>query len=791
MNSAEEHQFTVGAVQNATAQELSPSPLSCFPGSIFLMINSLETGGTERQFVEVARSLKSSGSAVDLGCILKKGSFLDSAGLEGFAELYHFGVRRSLYGLHSIRSRWRLMRHLQKSEFAVAHAFDFYANLMLIPAAKLARVPVVIGSHRQLGDLLTPAKFRAQLAMFRWCDRVVCNSKAAADRLLQAGLPAHKLVVIGNGLPPETFAKTTPALERREGILRVGMIARMNSVYKNQGGFLRAATRLAEKFPSVEFLLIGDGPLRPELERQAAGLGLQSRVRFLGDCRDIPAILASIDVSVVPSISESLSNVMLESMAAGVPVVATAVGGNVELGGDGRALLVSPNDEEALAAGLERVLADEELRRGMSYRARQFALENFGVERVREEYCKLYSDVLASHRLRSGTRRYSPRAPIPRYRVRVAFVAPSLRYVGGQSVQADLLMRNWKDDPDVEASFVPVDPPFPYGLRWVERVPFLRTVVREPFYALSLWNKLKDTDVAHIFSASYSSFLLAPLPAWLITRRRGKRTLINYHSGECRDHLQHSSTARRVLKETDQLVVPSGYLVNVLGEFSLSAQAIPNIVEVEQFTFRSRRPLRPHLVCTRGFHPYYCVDVVVRAFAEVQRTFPDAQLDLVGGGPLDRDIRSLVSNMKLTGVNFKGVAAHHEIGRFYDRADIFINASRIDNMPISVLEAFAAGTPVVSTEPEGMHYLVEHERTGLLSPVGDASALALNVIRVLQDSELAGRLIANARQELQRYTWPVVREQWLKVYRALTAGERKEGAGIGFRREKIRNVNVP
>jgi L-malate glycosyltransferase len=764
----------------------SPLPSSGSPGRIFLMINSLETGGTERQFVEIARSLREDGLQVDLGCLQKRGPFL-----EGLGELHVSELGGSLYGLQSIRSRWQLVRHLRKTEIAAAHAFDFYANLMLVPAAKLARVPVVIGSHRQLGDLLTPAKFHAQLMIFRWCDRVVCNSRAAADRLLQAGLPGHKLVVIGNGLPREAFAENAPAFERRDGILRVGMIARMNAAYKNQAGFLRAAARLGDKFSNVEFLLIGDGPLRPELERQAVALGLQSRVRFLGDRRDIPAILASIDVSVVPSVSESLSNVMLESMAAGVPVVATAVGGNLELGGDGRVLLVPPNDEEALAAGLKRVLADEGLRREMSYRARQFALENFGVERIHQQYCELYSDVLASRSQRRGPRSQLPLERVTHPRLRVAFVAPSLRYVGGQSVQADLLMRNWKDDPDVEASFIPVDPPFPYGLRWVERLPFFRTIVREPVYALILWKRLKDTDVAHIFSASYSSFLLAPFPAWLITRLRGKRTLINYHSGECRDHLQRSFTARRVLKETDRLVVPSGYLVDVFREFSLSAEAIPNIVEVSQFSFRARRPLRPHLVCTRGFHPYYCVDVVVRAFAEVQRTFPEARLDLVGGGPLEAEVRDLVRNMKLTGVDFKGVVAHHEIGRFYDEADIFINASRLDNMPVSILEAFASGMPVVSTQPEGMSYLVDHGRTGLLSPTRDAAALARNVIRILEDSELAEHLIENARQELQRYSWPVVREQWLKAYRALASGEMKEGAGIGLRRDKFRKVNAP
>jgi glycosyltransferase involved in cell wall biosynthesis len=166
--------------------------------------------------------------------------------------------------------------------------------------------------------------------------------------------------------------------------------------------------------------------------------------------------------------------------------------------------------------------------------------------------------------------------------------------------------------------------------------------------------------------------------------------------------------------------------------------------------------------------------VVVRAFAEVQKVFPDARLDLVGGGPLEADIRNLVSKMKLTGVDFKGVAPRSQIGRFYDGADIFINASHLDNMPVSVLEAFASGMPVATTEPEGMRYLVEHGRTGLLSPPGDVAALAQNVVRVLQDSELAERLISNAHSDFQRYSWPVVREQWLGVYRALSFGEMTE-----------------
>ncbi len=351
--------------------------------------------------------------------------------------------------------------------------------------------------------------------------------------------------------------------------------------------------------------------------------------------------------------------------------------------------------------------------------------------------------------------------------VKVAIVAPSLRYVGGQAVQADLLMRLWQNDPEVEVSLISVDPPPPPFLAWAERVPVVRTILREPIYFWHLWRGLKDVDVAHIFSASYWSFLLAPAPAWLLARLQGKKSLINYRSGEARDHLGRFRSGRFVLSHVDEIVVPSGYLVDVFREFGLSAVVVPNLVDLSQFRYRQRNPLRPHLVCTRGFSAYYSVDVVVRAFAEVKKSYPDALLDLVGGGPLENDVRKLVADLKLSGVNFTGIASRQEIGKYYDGADIFINASWLDNMPVSIIEAFASGTPVVTTSPESMPYLVKHGRTGLLSPVGDEKALAANVIRLLREPGLAAALASNAHEESHNYTWGAVREQWVRVYRGL------------------------
>jgi glycosyltransferase involved in cell wall biosynthesis len=563
----------------------------------------------------------------------------------------------------------------------------------------------------------------------------------------------------------------------------------MNHRYKNHSGFLRIAAQVHRYMPNAEFLLVGDGPLRRELENEAASLGLGASAIFLGDRQDMPAVLASLDVAVLTSDSESLSNVILEAMAAGLPVVAYDVGGNSELLNHQRGAFIPAGHEGSFADTVQKLLAHSALREQLGQNARQFAQENFSLDRVRQRYVELYATLLEKKRRRrvshpsvyfaegwetASKLRLGGDFPASKEgsteRLRVSIVAPSLRYVGGQSAQADLLLRHWQDDPDIAVSFIAVDPPLPRALAWAERIPGLRTILREPIYFWRLWRGLKDADIAHIFSASYWSFLLAPAPASLFGKMRGCKTLINYHSGEARDHLQRFRSAKFVLSRVDKIVVPSGYLVDVFREFGLPAVVVPNLIDLSQFRYRERAPLRPRLVCTRGFSKYYSVDVVVRAFAEVKKEYSEAQLDLVGGGRLEDDVRKLVADLKLTGVNFTGVASRQEIGKYYDEADIFINASWLDNMPLSVIEAFAAGTPVVTTSPECMPYLVGHERSGLLSPVGDEKALAANVIRLLQDPALAARLARNAHDEAQKYTWEAVRDQWLNVYCGLSSG---------------------
>lgn len=351
---------------------------------------------------------------------------------------------------------------------------------------------------------------------------------------------------------------------------------------------------------------------------------------------------------------------------------------------------------------------------------------------------------------------------------RVAIVAPSLDILGGQGIQARDLADALSRD-GVEVRFVAVNPRFPRGLRWLRRIPVLRTLVNQVFYVFSLF-RLRRADVVHVFSASYWSFLLAPVPAILAARGFRKRVILNYHSGEADDHLARWGwRVHPFLRLVDTIVVPSVYLQEVFQAHGYEARVVRNIIDLSAFGYRARLPLGPRLLSCRNLEPHYRVQDVLEAFALVKQRHPEASLRVAGYGSQANRLRTWVEERSVKDVEFLGRVEPGDIAALYDSTDIFLNASVIDNQPISILEAFAAGLAVVTTSVGDIPHMLDGGRLGVIVPRRSPAAMAAAVTTLLESPEQAARMSEEARKEVRRYTWPEVRRAWLEVYGAVDA----------------------
>jgi glycosyltransferase involved in cell wall biosynthesis len=351
---------------------------------------------------------------------------------------------------------------------------------------------------------------------------------------------------------------------------------------------------------------------------------------------------------------------------------------------------------------------------------------------------------------------------------RVALVVASLRILGGQAVQAQRNLEGFSADPDFDVWLVPNNPVPPAPFDKLLSIKFVRTVVTQLLYWPLLVRELRHADVVHAYSASYTSFLLAPLPAILVARLLGKPVLLNYHSGEAPDHLRRSAVARFALRRlVDLNVVPSSFLRDVFASHQIPAIVVPNSIDVERFKYRVRDLIGPRLVSTRSFETLYNIECTLDAFALIQVAYPDATLTLVGGGSQEQALRRRVEQLGLRHVRFVGRVAPDQIHRYYDEADIYIQTPAIDNMPLSVLEAFASGLPVVSTRIGGVPAMLENGALGYLAADNDPADVARQVDAILADPAEARRRAATARATCDAYAWPRVHDGWVSAYRAL------------------------
>jgi L-malate glycosyltransferase len=361
-------------------------------------LNVFAIGGTERQFVNIVKRLDPQRFDLRIACFRKWGAFLPE--IEAcHRPLTAFQIR-SMFSCATFRRQLQFARYLRRHRTQILHTYGWYTNVFGIPAAKLAGVPVIIASIRDTGAHQTAMQLKVQRGVCRLADCVLANSDAVREWLLASGYHPSRVRVIRNGIVQHKLDRcAVPSSFRRElGIPLtaplVGTVCRLNPV-KSVQDLLVAASKVLQYHPETRFVVIGDGEARGALSSLATHLGIADHVVFAGFRTDVMQILPQLTVSVLTSLTEGFSNSILESMAAGVPVVATRVGGNSEIVVDGvTGWLVPVRDPDALSDAINGLLGNPELACSMGSSGRRRISSLFSIENTVRQTEQLYEDLL-------------------------------------------------------------------------------------------------------------------------------------------------------------------------------------------------------------------------------------------------------------------------------------------------------------------------------------------------------------------------------------------------------------
>ena len=372
------------------------------PVAVFL--TRFDPGGTERQMIELVRRLDPTRFTVHVACFEKAGAWLPKVA-ERAASIVEFPIN-GFARPGTLTALLAFARWCRRERIAVVHTCDLYANIFGLPAAALARVPVRIGSRRELNPDKTPGQIRLQRQAYRCATKVVANSAAAQAILEREGLGTGSIAVIPNGVDAAAYPERS-AESRQRPVRSVITVANLRPE-KSHETLIAAAGLLRADFPDVQFQIVGAGPRRAELEAMVRATQLERAITFLGHREDVGRLLTQADVFVLPSRSEAFPNAAIEAMAAGLPVVASAAGGLLDLIEDGSTgRLVQPGDPDALAAALRALFTNRQAAAQLGAAARAHVGQRYSFERMVTAFEDLYVAGLPARSVSRATRAHA------------------------------------------------------------------------------------------------------------------------------------------------------------------------------------------------------------------------------------------------------------------------------------------------------------------------------------------------------------------------------------------------
>jgi L-malate glycosyltransferase len=376
--------------------------------NVLFIIDSFAQGGSERQALQLLRQLHESGDCqMQLACLQKHGSLLPFAEQLGLGDIHEYALT-SFYDLNFAKQLRRFMAYLKNKRIDVVHTHCFYTNVFGMTGAFLARVPARITSKGETDGFRTPTQKRAERAAFRLAHRVIANCQVVRDQLIREGVNPARIVQHYNGLDLDRV-KVAPGFTRRAARAKFGLpderrlitiVANLHNPVKDHATFLRAAARARASAPDAAFVIAGEGVLVDDLRRQTKDLAIAEHVFFIGRCDDVALLLMASDIGVLSSKAEGFANAILEYMAAGLPVVATDVGGAREAIVAGETgFLVSSGDDAAMAARLIQLLKDPDRAQAMGRNGKAVVAQKFSSAKHLYNTLELYDELLSAVRV--------------------------------------------------------------------------------------------------------------------------------------------------------------------------------------------------------------------------------------------------------------------------------------------------------------------------------------------------------------------------------------------------------
>ncbi len=683
-----------------------------------------------------------------------------------------------IWKLHFWKNFLCLISYLRIQKPEIVHAYLNTSNVFGVLAAKIANVPIIISSRRDMGHFRSGFIGWLETLTGRLSNKIVCVSEAVRENTVNKEIQKYgKAEVIYNGVNEEIFSINP--IGKKNNCSNIAMIASMDRKEKGHLCFIEAAEIVLKEMQDVRFILIGDGHLRPNLEKYVNDRKLNEYFTFKGKSTNLPEALKDIDMLVLPSESEGCSNALLEAMAMGIPAIATAVEGNLEVIEDGiSGILVKPKDPSSIAHQILKLLDSPKRIRNLGIEARKRILQKFTLSNMVNNYTELYKRLSRENTIKKEKIGYIV-SLFPCWSE--TFILNEIIEVEKHNLDVTILSMRRDLEKFTQEKAKPYLSKTKYltyfGLfsslcYWLLRKPFvflslfILAIRKEPTNLLkNIWCILVSGEFARIAKKNKLTHLhahFATYPAFIAMCISRLTNIPFSFTAHAHDIFLDKPFLKEFVSETKEVVAISEYNKNYITEYCKNGvankiQVIHCGVDIKEFLpiEKNENGNEKIIVGIGRLTEMKGFEYLIRACKKLESSLA-FKCHIVGDGPLRNNLMKLTENLGLTNkVIFEGILDSTKINDLLSKTDVLVQPSiwndkdGQEGIPVVLMEAMAKGIPVIASRISGIPELISDGNTGLLIEPKDENILANRILELTNNLELRNRLTENARIKIQ------------------------------------------